>query len=149
MVAVSLKKKKRKRKEKEKEREIDRESIVKQNQSKYYEALEESGSTGESTPFVEFMLEILKESLTDYIQQSNKLGDRLGDKLGDAYYKLSKNRKMILNSIHQNSKITISELSKLLSISTTAVENNLKYLKENNLLKRVGSDNSGSWEINF
>jgi len=77
----------------------------------------------------------------------NQLGDRLGDRLGEKFYKLSENRKIILKSIFENATVTISELSKIASISTTAIENNLKYLKENNLLKRVGSDSSGSWEI--
>ncbi len=123
------------------------ESIVRQNQEEYYKALEDSGSLGNSTPFIEFMLEIIKKSLEEYIQKSKKLGDKLGDKLGETQLKLTKNRKTILKEIAKNSSITIAELSKILNLSTTAIENNLKYLKDNNLLKRVGSDSGGSWEL--
>lgn len=123
------------------------ESIVRQNQSRYYQALEDSGTLGESTPFIEYMLEILQDSLKDYIKQSKKLGEKLGEKLGDVYLKLTKNRKLILELVSKNSFITIAELSQTIGISTTAIENNIKYLKENNLLRRVGSPSSGSWEI--
>ena len=109
--------------------------------------MEDSGNIGESTPFIEFMLEILQTSLQDYIKQSQKLGEKLGKKLGHIEVKLTKNRKLILESISKNHFITIAELSKILKISTTTVENNIKYLKQNNLLKRIGSDSGGNWEI--
>lgn len=44
------------------------ESMVRDNQKAYYQALEDSGSVGESTPFIEFMLEIIYKSLKDYIR---------------------------------------------------------------------------------
>ncbi len=123
------------------------ESIVRQNQEEYYKALEDSGSLGNSTPFVEFMLEIIEKSLEEYIEKSKKLGDGLGEKLGETQLKLTRNRKLIIEEIAKNSSITIAELSKILNLSTTAIENNLKYLKDNNIIKRVGSDSGGSWEV--
>ena len=65
-------------------------------------------------------------------------------KLGD---ELSENRKRILKLMKENSKITKSELSKNLGISTTAIENNINYLRENKLIERVGPDKGGSWKI--
>ncbi len=123
------------------------ESIVRQNQSRYYKALEDSGSVGESTPFIEYMLEMIQESLIDYIKQSKKLGDKLGDKLGEKNIKLTKNRKLLLDAVAKNSYITIEKLAKTVGISTTAIENNIRYLKDNGVLQRVGSDSSGYWEI--
>jgi predicted HTH transcriptional regulator len=76
-----------------------------------------------------------------------KLGDKLGDRLGDKYVNLTKNRQMILESIAANRTISITELSQAIGISTTAVENNIKYLKEHRLLKRRGGAKGGSWEI--
>ncbi len=38
---------------------IPTESIIRDNQDRYYQALEDSGSMGESTPFIEFMLEVI------------------------------------------------------------------------------------------
>jgi len=39
------------------------ESVVRDNQEQYYQALEDAGSMGESTPFIEFMLEIILTTL--------------------------------------------------------------------------------------
>ncbi len=69
---------------------------------------------------------------------------RLGVKLG---VKLGVNQVRIIKQINENKYITADKLSKILSISTTAVENNLKKLKNMNYIRRVGSDKSGYWEI--
>jgi predicted HTH transcriptional regulator len=34
-----------------------------------------------------------------------------------------------------------------MGISTTAIENNIKSLKDSNILRRAGSDKAGTWEI--
>jgi Fic family protein len=43
------------------------ESIVKANQQKYYKAFEECASLGESTPFVEFMLDVILKTLNAFV----------------------------------------------------------------------------------
>ena len=68
------------------------------------------------------------------------LGEKLGDKLGE-------NENRILEIIAKNQFVTIPELSKMLGISTTAVENNLAKLKAKKILKRIGSAKGGHWEI--
>lgn len=60
---------------------------------------------------------------------------------------LSARRQRILEEIQINPKITANELHQLLGISTTAVENNLKFLKENSYIERVGARKSGHWKI--
>ena len=65
---------------------------------------------------------------------------KLGEKLGE-------NEKGILEIIAKNRFVTIPELSKLLGISTTAVENNLAKLKMKNILKRIGPDKGGYWKV--
>src|SRR4030067_1487765 len=69
-----------------------------------------------------------------------KLGDRLVEKLGE-------NENRILEIVAKNKFVTIPELSKTLGISTTAVENNLAKLKVKKILKRIGPDKGGYWEI--
>jgi ATP-dependent DNA helicase RecG len=49
--------------------------------------------------------------------------------------------------VKENPNITINMLSETIGISTTAIENNIKALKQSNVLKRVGSDKSGKWEV--
>lgn len=64
------------------------ESLIKENQKKYYNKLSESDKIGQSTPFIEFMLAIILESLKQLLQSQNinlSIKDRLflfKDKIG-------------------------------------------------------------------
>jgi ATP-dependent DNA helicase RecG len=69
-----------------------------------------------------------------------KLGERLGVKLGE-------NETKILNLVLANKFATISFIAESIGISTTAVEKNLSKLKAKGVLRRVGSDRSGQWEV--
>jgi Fic family protein len=44
------------------------ESVIKENQKAYYKALESSDKNGESTPFIEFMLSIIHQSMLDFFK---------------------------------------------------------------------------------
>ena len=46
-----------------------------------------------------------------------------------------------------NPNVTTVQLANILCISETAVENNLKYLKDNGYIKRNGSNKTGYWEV--
>lgn len=74
----------------------------------------------------------------------DKLGDKLGDGLGD---KLGDGQKNIIALMVKNPTISITTLAKELDISTTAIENNIKNLKKQGLIKRVGNAKSGHWEV--
>jgi ATP-dependent DNA helicase RecG len=78
------------------------------------------------------------------VNNTEKLGVN-ENKLG---VKLNKNQLQMLSLIENNNKITIIEMAKSLSISETAVENNIKKLREKGILSRVGSDKTGHWTIN-
>ncbi len=43
------------------------ESLIKENQKGYYDALEKSDSLGDSTPFIEFLLSIIHQALDDFL----------------------------------------------------------------------------------
>lgn len=61
--------------------------------------------------------------------------------------KLNKNQLKMLELIAGNNRITITEMAEKLSISTTAIENNMKKLREKGIVAREGSDKTGCWEI--
>jgi predicted HTH transcriptional regulator len=102
---------------------------------------------------VEFINDIEMEQFKSIIyrdklgEKEDKLGERLGEKQKKLGEKLSKNKIKLINLIKENPTITINILSDKIGISTTAIENNIKSLKESNILRRVGSDKSGKWEI--
>ena len=112
------------------------ESIVRDNQEKYYSALEEAGSLGESTPFVEFMLEVILNTVREV---GNRIGNRVGNNLSD-------NQQLIVENIRVNSKISAMKLSEAIGISKRKIEENLAKLKAMNIIKRVGGTR-GHWEI--
>lgn len=68
------------------------------------------------------------------------LGEGVGEKLGET-------RTAILRVMLDNPKITTTSLSEKLRISTTAVDNNIRYLRSQNYLKRVGPAKGGHWEV--
>jgi len=53
----------------------------------------------------------------------------------------------ILSLIDKNNSITISELAKMIGLTTRAIEKQIDNLKNQNKLKRIGSDKSGHWQI--
>lgn len=70
--------------------------------------------------------------------------EELGEKVGR---RLSKNESRIIDEIAKDKYVTIKMLSEELGLSTTAIENNIKKLKNKKLLSRVGSDKGGRWEL--
>jgi ATP-dependent DNA helicase RecG len=62
-------------------------------------------------------------------------------------YNLTQNQSKILEHIIENNHISIAKLSEAISISTTAIDNNIVRLKALDVLRRVGPDKGGHWEI--
>jgi len=115
------------------------ESVVRDNQEAYYQALEDSESLGESTPFVEFMLEVILKTLIN-LKKENVPKNVLKN--------VPKNRlEKILTLIRKNKDVTIIELSNLLSVTDKTIKRDISKLKEQNRVKRVGSLKAGHWEI--
>ena len=65
---------------------------------------------------------------------------RLGEKLGET-------RTAIIRTMLANPRVTTVQLAKLLSISTTAVEKNLHFLKTHRLIERIGPAKGGHWKV--
>ena len=68
------------------------------------------------------------------------VGEKLGEKLGEK-------RRRILEAIRNNNQITTKELAEIIGISTTAIERNISRLKIKGMLRRVGPDKGGYWEV--
>lgn len=62
---------------------------------------------------------------------------------------LSENRISILKAIHENSSVSKKELSAIVGIGSTSVDKNIKFLKENDFIERIGSDKGGKWLIHY
>ena len=75
----------------------------------------------------------------------NKVSNKVGNKVERV--ELTDNRKKIISEIRNNPNITKEQLLIILGISTTAIDKNLNYLKEQNYIKRVGSKKTGYWKV--
>jgi len=118
---------------------IPTESIIRDNQEDYYKALENSGSLGESTPFIEFMLEVIlntilkvnKENVPKNVPKNVPL-KRLNE---------------IMKLIQKDKNITILQLANILNVTDKTIKRDIAKLKNENKIARVGSLKSGHWEI--
>ncbi len=115
------------------------ESVVRDNQERYYKALEDAGSAGESTPFIEFMLDIILKAL-EKVQKENV------PKNVPKNVPLKRLDK-ILQLIDKNRNITIMELSLQLDVTDKTIKRDIAKLKDENRIKRVGSLKAGHWDI--
>jgi predicted HTH transcriptional regulator len=79
-----------------------------------------------------------------YTQQKTGTKTEVTEKLGE---KLGENMQNILDIVVDFPQITIVELSNKLTVSTTAIENNISKLKAKGLLERIGPDKGGYWRI--
>lgn len=103
------------------------ESLIKQKQSDYYNKLSESDKKGNSTPFIEFMLEIILESL-DGLLQSQSVTLHTEDRISLFKEKIGKNT-FSRKEYMQNFK----------NISAPTASRDLKWAVEQNLLTKFGA----------
>ena len=61
--------------------------------------------------------------------------------------KVNERQRLIISAIINNPHITQSELAKMLEISLVHVNKNMKKLQENGIIRRVGPDKGGHWEV--
>ena len=57
------------------------------------------------------------------------------------------NQAKILYLINENPKITQVEMVNKLGLARSTISSNIKKLKENNIIERIGSDRNGYWKI--
>ncbi|MCX6273174.1 MAG: putative DNA binding domain-containing protein [Bacteroidetes bacterium] len=62
---------------------------------------------------------------------------------------LTENRILIVKIIHENPAVSKLDMQKALDLSSTAIDNNLNYLKNAGLVEHIGPDRGGEWRINY
>lgn len=63
------------------------------------------------------------------------------------FYNFSKNELLVYEAIFTNPAVTRSNLIETLNISARTIDRAIKALKEKGVIKRIGSDKTGHWEI--
>ena len=110
------------------------ESIIRDHQEAYYAALEAAGSVGESTPFVEFMLEMILQTIENVPNNDpeNVPKDRT---------------EAILEYLGKTPDVSVRKLSELLAVSDKTIKRDLEKLKNEQKIERIGSNRKGYWRI--
>jgi len=116
------------------------ETLIKENQSEYYNALNSSDKEADSSSFIEFMLSLLLKTIEEIIETEKKVTVKVS-------VKVTVNQQKILDVIKENPFVTQEELAQIIGLSRKSIIQNMKKLQENGLLKRVGADKNGRWEV--
>ena len=116
------------------------ETLIKENQSEYYNALNSSDKEADSSSFIEFMLSLLLKTIEEIIETEKKVTVKVS-------VKVTVNQQKILDVTKENPFVTQEELAQIIGLSRKSIIQNMKKLQDKGLLKRVGADKNGHWEV--
>ena len=110
------------------------ESLIHDNQEEYYNAINSSNANGNSTVFIEFMLSVIKQALSEAISVRT--------------YDIPKSRmdlrtEKILKYLDKNKYIKNSDVQKLFKVSSATATRILTKLFNDRILKKIFID--GHW----
>lgn len=124
------------------------ESLVAQHQQEYYDALGDSGAAGgDSTTFVEFMLDMIEKTLAEAVASQSNVGMNVGMNVGLTNEAVC-NKERLLDLIGKNPTITMVQMADELKMSKRQIERLVAELKEQGKLARIGARRNGRWEVN-
>ncbi len=75
---------------------------------------------------------------------NNRVGSKLVERVGS---KLVENQLRIILLVVEDGRISKKRMSEILKITTTAIDKNILKLKKLDIIRRVGPDKGGYWEI--
>lgn len=118
------------------------ESIIKDNQQKYYQALEQADKEGNSVAFIDFMLLTISETLEKNTQKNAPINAPINASINP-----TKTPDAVLMLIQNNPKITRKQIADTLQKDLRTIGRSIASLQQMGKLKRIGSNKSGHWQI--
>lgn len=110
------------------------EVLIKERQEQYYESLRKSDNAGESTVFIEFMLEIILESLEELLNIQNISLTNI-------------DRINLFRSIARDDYFTRKEyLKNFREISPATASRDLRFAVDNGLIEKIGDKNTARYK---
>lgn len=116
------------------------ESVIRDNQQQYYEALEQSDQQAESTAFIDFMLTVIAQTLAQNAPVNapvNELADIEGLKTPEA----------IVTLLKADPALTRQQLADAIGRDLRTIGRALAKLQQAGKIKRIGSDKTGHWQV--
>ncbi len=109
------------------------ETMIHKNQAEYYAAINQSTAVGDSAAFIAFMLRMIRDAVTETAHVSEKMTEKTSEK--------------ILALIKENTSATIAELARITGLSARTIERNIRALRNQGRLLRIGPDKGGHWKV--
>jgi len=119
------------------------ENIVWAHQQEYYRAIQESTAKGDAGPFIDFMLDKILRTLK--AKGEAYTAEKTTEKTTKKTTK--KNSDKILDVMRSVPDVTLAELANATGLSGDGVRWNIRKLKDANLVRRIGPDKGGHWEV--
>lgn len=119
--------------------DIPVENMVFRRQENYYKAIAESSADGNSTSFIEFMLETIFLEIQDLVIAGRKenLKENVKENL----------KEKILREIEKDDTVTAKQLAEIFGLSRGSINHHLDVLKSEKRIVRKGSTKKGHWEV--
>ena len=115
------------------------ENMVYSNQQAYYHAINRSSDLGDSGPFIDFMLEEILNALVDHQGKSNA---DIADEKG-----LNYQQQRVLGYLRADRHTTAAKIAADLNMSARQIERMLADMKAKGIIRRIGANRNGYWEI--
>ncbi|MCX6307460.1 MAG: Fic family protein [Bacteroidia bacterium] len=125
--------------------------ILKEDREEYIKALISTRENEDLTLFRNFMTGIIKKNLNHDIEvflDSTEIEPVIGMvKTEISREKTIKSREKIISLLAENSSLSASAIAEKLSLSPKAIEKHFSKLKAEGILRRIGPDKGGHWEV--
>jgi Fic family protein len=123
------------------------ETIVKEHQQEYYDVIARCDAAGNSTAFIEFMLQCLLDAMNSVEEEPEEDIQKVADKVADKV--ANKSAQKVLLLLYENGHLTRDELSERTGLSLGGIKKIINSLRESGLIERVGSNKTGFWKVNL
>lgn len=122
------------------------ETLIHENQEEYYKMLQIADNEGESTVFVEFMLEMIRDALVEisYAQNNN---DVVTNVVTNVATNVATNEEKMISLLRQDGTLSAKELALSIDITQRQAQRILAKLKEQGRIVRHGATKNGFWEV--
>ncbi len=87
------------------------------------------------------------DKTSEKTDKTSEKTEKTSEKTEKTSEKTEKTSEKIVELIKANPEITIQELASVIRVSRRSIERNIQKLQKENILKRIGADKGGRWEV--
>lgn len=127
--------------------------ILKEDKEEYIKALVATRENEDISIFNDFMISVMIKNLNNDIDLYNQsMGENSnhlsGEKTSVGREKKTRSREKIIELLSRNPSMSMAALADEIGISQKGIEKQISKLKKDGVLRRIGPDKGGKWEVN-